>query len=417
LRSQRLLVSGSIVLQMAYLWYTGPYERGHDVGGHIDHVEVVASGNLVTKADDCGQCHHPPIYYWVAAVAAAPVGVRSPAGLFMMQLVSVAAMTGFRIVAATAIAALAPTATAATLGTLLAVFWPATFLRGVGVGNDALFYFLFAMGYLEAVRWFRSDGDRKTFLRAAGYTALAILTKSNGVVLVALLAALWAVRGLRAGKLLRHETYAPLAVAALLAIVPVLSLRKGDPESHMPSAAGFAPLAVGDQPANFLYFDLPTFMREPFTSAWTDALGRQYFLNYMLKTSLFGEFDWRLEPVQRDLGRVISGLSLLLLLGLAAMVLTAPRQDLWNALPSLLLAAGGVLALAAFRYRYPASCTNDFRYIAFIVIPCAELWTAGYDRAARGGTKLRPHAFAAAVAVAFIVLFVAFLTSPLVGVA
>ena len=33
------------------------------------------------------------------------------------------------------------------------------------------------------------------------------------------------------------------------------------------------------------------FNKKVFTSSWVDDGGRQYFWNYLLKTSLFGEFD------------------------------------------------------------------------------------------------------------------------------
>ena len=63
---------------------------------------------------------------------------------------------------------------------------------------------------------------------------------------------------------------------------------------------------VRNNPGNFLFFDLRTFLTQPYTDPWHDELGRQFFWNYLAKTSLFGEFKLLETPKGLWLASIIS---------------------------------------------------------------------------------------------------------------
>ena len=113
----------------------------------------------------------------------------------------------------------------------------------------------------------------------------------------------------------------------------------------------------------------------PFENAWDDELVRQYFWNYMMKTSLFGEF----VLLRKGAGVVFAeavNVSFLVLLVYGI-------RGFWKknvSRRSLLFTAqflAFVLALAFLRFKHPFSCSNDFRYIAPVLLSVVPFMAMG----------------------------------------
>jgi hypothetical protein len=104
-------------------------------------------------------------------------------------------------------------------------------------------------------------------------------------------------------------------------------------------------------------------------------MGRQYFLNYLAKTSLFGEFQLLKTTAGNWLASIIS----ISLLGLVGFALVGLWRIRWNAKTILCLTqvVMFVVAVAALRLTYPYSCSNDFRFILPVLIPCICLSVEG----------------------------------------
>jgi len=116
-------------------------------------------------------------------------------------------------------------------------------------------------------------------------------------------------------------------------------------------------------------------------SPWDDAVGRTNFWNYLLRTSLTGEFSFAGSKVTT----VIAYLWGSLLLALFALALArgwpksmraAYRQSPW-----VLLAFFWVASLMVLRIKLPFACSNDFRYIWPVLVP-ALVWFARSGTAA-----------------------------------
>ncbi len=116
-----------------------------------------------------------------------------------------------------------------------------------------------------------------------------------------------------------------------------------------------------------------TYFRSPYTSAFEDAGGRQYFWQFLAKTSLFGEFKF--------LGFWRAALALFIkfflvwfsAFSIAGWILAIRRK--WNWLIPLSFATVLPFAsIVAVRIIAPFVCVGDFRYILPVIIPAVAFF-------------------------------------------
>ena len=124
-------------------------------------------------------------------------------------------------------------------------------------------------------------------------------------------------------------------------------------------------LKVGNEASNYIFFDLKSFINNPYTSAWNGEWGREYFWNYSLKTAMFGEF----ELVRTQMGRTLATLMSVALLGLLVYAARGFWKTKLQVMHWILLmqTVAFFAALMFLRIKVPFSCSNDFRYIAPVV--------------------------------------------------
>ncbi len=129
-------------------------------------------------------------------------------------------------------------------------------------------------------------------------------------------------------------------------------------------------LYVGNKPENYLFFDINTFLTVPYTSTWEDWGGRQFFWNFLLKSSLFGEFNFPnlfLEIIALILSFILLSMTLFFLAGCFFYMKTKLRKKRRYGL--ILLSVVLLLALLiVWRIKSPLSALADFRYIYPIVV-------------------------------------------------
>jgi hypothetical protein len=281
------------------------------------------------------------------------------------------------------------------LSGLLLALWPAGVLHSVRLGNDPLLYFFFAAAIYGVSAWF-VRGGRKNFWLATWFIIAAMLTKMNGALLLPLFGFLIVWKSLLGevhftkGNLMAFGLAGLLSVGALgFVLYPGWALQESgqreklyvDNIDHVSSK-----LRVGDRLENFVWFDLKTFVTEPFTSPWDDRYGRQYFLNYQGKTGLFGEWSYSGEWAHN----VAVGISVLALF-LAGVVIMAfcrmPKEDLRALWPMWLSAFLLIAGVAYMRWTFPVNI--DFRYVLPVLIPFCCLYNYGlllWER--RGAVRL-----------------------------
>ncbi len=341
-----------------------PYTQfANDVEGHLAYVQYIADNLAIPAADECWTCYHPPVYYTVAApslIASSLLGFASSAGVQLFSLGLSILLLICCLALLKEILAGKPLVLAAALWTV----WPTLLLVAPRIGNDQMFYALHVLCLLSGFSYIRR-GKGSFLIVAVVCAALAIWTKSTGFVSLALVI-LMAVAGYlknRSPEKFRPSKTEVSSWILLLLIFVGLLVEKMVGEGNLVSNANslHSGLRVGNEAGNFLYFDLKSFLTEPYTSAWANGLGREYFLNYAFKSSLFGEFKIVETAFGKTLASLISA-SFLCLVVFAIRGWWKTKLDIYH----WILFAQGVLFFAALgylRYKYPYACSNDFRYI------------------------------------------------------
>ena len=125
---------------------------------------------------------------------------------------------------------------------------------------------------------------------------------------------------------------------------------------------------------NYLVLNPVDFVQIPFTSSLEEGKGREFFWFYLLKSSMFGEFSYH-APTSIFLAKVLSFLLLLLLLLMIPGFFFALKRRFM--IPIVVDVCVLLVSMMIFRYFYPYSCSNDFRYIFPAVLPMAVL--GGYS--------------------------------------
>jgi hypothetical protein len=398
-RWQVAAVACSLALSLLYWRVTPPALRSHDAGGHVQHVGRIGGGDLVPAVESCWQCHHPPLYYLVAATALGFPAEPSPRDERLLLAVALHAV--FLLAGARALGELVGCTRRRDLATWLLCLWPAGIVHSVRIGNDALSYVWFALAFLALARWLVRD-DARALVAACACAVLGAFTKANAAVIGGSIVLLVAARAAWRRRLERREARAIAVLGGGFLAAAALLAWKGDQWDRL--SVNSDVLRVGAAPGNFLCLDLRSFVTHPFTSPFLDAAGRQCFWNYLLKTALFGEFDYR-DPALVGLGAALNAgfVAVLALAAVGGSRLWRRRQP--GHLALLLVPLGlAAAALLAMRISFPSVTAGDFRYAHPVVIPLVALWA----EAARKEDQVAMRRLHAAVAVVFAAASIAF---------
>lgn len=394
------LLLGAYGLYLAYLGYTSYGERNYDAGAQLEYIRHIVEKRRLPTAEACFVCHHPPAYYALSAppyAFFAKTKLASPA--FGVQLFSL----GLFLVFVTASVSLVRLYTSdpwrIRLAAALVAYWPYSVHNSVRVHNDSLVSTLMVLAFFFVVRWQRDDRPRDLYL-ASAVIAFALLTKSSAYVLVATLLVLLAHRlYARAGR------KAQLGRAAIVGVVLAAAMfantwRKGEGRAEgaesslvdrrgalchklLGSACDIHPNSwVDNRPFNYLWFDLRSFLAEPYVLSDRDETGRQFFWNHLAQSSLFGTHNKVADrettyELNAHVAVVMHALTVGMMgfLGLSFLQLDRRRLARY-AVP--LLGLGFFVAFAiAFRALVPAPHHGDFRH----VFPMLSLLSLAYASA------------------------------------
>ena len=356
----------AVVIRAVFLMNIPYTNFSYDVDGHVAYVQYLVENHSVPGVDDCWTCYHPPVYY----VSAVPsylfgewLGVSGTTGLqvYSLLLSIVTVFLGMLFLRSFL------SGKALGIASVLWAFWPVMILVSPRIGNDQLFYMLHMLCMWGGVNYLK-EGRGKYLLVAVIATAFAMWTKATAVVtlgtlFVFVILGYWV--NLRRRRLTCSE-WVSAGLLLLLVVAIVLQHLLGD-STLVGNSSGLAGrLKVGNEAFNYIFFDLKSFVVHPFTSAWNDDLGREYFWNYAFKTSLFGEFEMVRNVVGRNLATIMSCTFLgLIVYAARSFWKTKLRMIHWFL---LLQGAAFIAALMFLRMKHPYSCSNDFRYILPAII-------------------------------------------------
>jgi hypothetical protein len=373
-----------------YLGYTSYGERNYDGGPQLQYIEYLVKNHKRPPAMHCLICHHPPLYYVTGAlVFAACKATRLADPAVGLQLLGLALFMLFLAYGARTAEALLPRRRDQRLAVALMAFWPYSVHNSVRLHNDSMVCAWMAIAVFHIVRWAQRERPRDLYL-AALFTALGLLTKSSAYALVPVLGALLAVRFFRSRDKLRFVRRGVVAGAILVGALVLNAQGKDSPSARrgplchkiLGNACDIDKgMFVGNKLKNYVYLDLPTFLREPYALAQREGSGRQYFWNHLLKSSLFGTHNTVADrETAYELNRGVAWVMNVLLLGMIGYLglglVLVPRRALgrWTAVILNLLSA--VAFMVGFRVLIPAPHHSDFRHIFHVVILVAIAYAA-----------------------------------------
>jgi hypothetical protein len=355
------------ILFRSFFYLDIPYKRfSMDVEGHIEYIQYVINNHSIPGKDECWSCYHPPVYYIAAApsyVLGEYLGMQGTTGLQAFSLLLSVLTTFFGLLFLKKILERGP---ALVLSSALWVFWPLMILVAPRIGNDQLFFFLHVLCVWAGICYVK-DCRGKYLIMSVIAAALAMWTKSTGIVSLGMVF-VFAVSGFFANR--RWQSLSKSEIISWILFVAAaihFAVRKllGDELVGNANALNSG-MRVPNETANYLYFDLQNFLTQPFTSGWDSSMGRDYFWNFMLKSSMFGEWTMLSTPAGRFWATMMS----VFLLGLIVYAIRGFWRTRLNLSHWILLLQGVafIASLMALRIKYPFGCSNDFRYILPVLL-------------------------------------------------
>jgi hypothetical protein len=276
--------------------------------------------------------------------------------------------------------------------------WPSGILHSSRIGNDSLFYAIFAMGFYYICK-FQKDNKNNSLVSATISTCLAVVTKSNGLILVPILVLVIFQNNLIKSKLaldinskVKHEKtwhwkktifttlktlfYVGIAYSVNLGRTLYSSIVNGTNWLVSSSETISETLSARNGFGEYLTFDPIAFLSTVFVDTRYDEQ-RHNFWYFLLKSSLFGEFDFQ-TSWQRNIAVLLQFFVLVLVLFFIILFF----QDLlhWKKNTKdksrVLLWFTALLMLGSlifYRLKLPFTSNNDFRYIFPVLIPVSIL--------------------------------------------
>lgn len=363
-----------IALRFCYTLYTGAGTRTYDVyrheWGHLDYIKYIAEHHWLPPVNSC-QAYHPPVHHIISAVVLNTGKLFTLDEFFALKLVQLvmAVLNSLTLIFFyKTLRELKVSGTTAITAVSVFAFHPTNIYFASRINNDNTMLFFYAVAFYYLIKWLNKN-TFKNIVMLALFLSLAILTKKSAVMLAfpaaaAFLATLARNRG-------RFKAYLKQFMAFGLVSIPLSvshQLRNfilfGQSFGYVPSfGVGFIPSTY-----NLLYLPVDRLLKDPFNNGGIE--GGEFFLEFLLKSSLFGE--WR-YPGLEDLATILILLSVANVVILLTYIFMLKKEDIggYEFIFLINLAVPFILA-AKFRTDFPVACSQDFRYIAPVLI------SAGY---------------------------------------
>lgn len=409
-----IILFAGLAVNIFYLSKT-PYDiRSYDVDGHIKYIEYVAQNFKIPHPDICWECHQSPLYYTLAAIIYKAVilfGISDKNIIyFILQIFSVFLFFIFSAVSvlilknifiankSEEIKNISLKKFVFYLASFLFVFWPTNIMNSIRITNDTLFYVFYALVIFFLIRWLERIDNKNLYLSIL-FSFLSFTTKSHGFlafVLVGLCVIFIFIKDKKKFYNLKFyfkTTGILLAVFLIGFFVSRLGARvidkiNGEGQKSNLLVWNVAGLNGGlfteNKVKNYAYFDTKIFLTEPYINNWEDKYGRQYFWNFLLKNSLFGEFFFNVIAAEN----VAIGMSLLLLMmvfWIVGYMLFSTKESFKN---NFVLKINAIFLLFSFlAHRIILSANPDFRFILPILISFCSFAGVGILEYRRRGLK------------------------------
>lgn len=393
------ILVGGLVVRIFYFSVTDYNTRAHDTFDHLEYVNYFVEHKSLPPIEMSARrvFFHPPLYYSSTAVISSLInsvsseqksvvnrGVQTLSLFYSLVFMLFSVKTVFLFYGRVGVIKSSeleisrarfkdfitkPTVRFAAFAAALVAFWPSVILHSIRVGNDPLVYMFSAMALYYLVKFYFMPFPRYAIYFSI-VVALGVLTKvSAGIFIPVALVVL--VFMLIKGRLKFDIKLVKLVgicgvifvTSSAFALYPgvALKMQGGKENVYIEDIDNLhSGLRVKNEARNYFWFDIKIFMTEVYTSPWKDRQGRQFFWNYLSKTSLFGEWSFEGELVATFASTVSLAFLVILFYTLVA-ALNMTWRDVQTVLPLLVYSLVMYGAVTYMRITFPVNI--DFRYI------------------------------------------------------
>lgn len=378
-----LIITIGLLSRIIYGLSTPYGVRSYDSHAHLEYVQYLTEQWSIPPASGW-EFHQPPLYYASAAVIAR---VGKIAGWPLSKIVPWIQLLSSAIACATLLAGLwigvqiFPHTHRRSLHvyTILLVGLPGLIMFSSRISNDPLLTLeVFLAGGL-LLRWWRTKNVFDWYpLWILG--GLAFLTKLNGIVIPMSIAVLAFLQTQYVKLPIRHWVIGLTVFLLMTLWLPIIRFQGQSSDIRnfiMTGKSGINhALSVEHVPADFLTFNPIEMVKKPFNKTYGNDGRRSNSLEFLFRSSLFGEFS---DFSAAWLAKGIIVLALLLLpwmaYGLASIPIRFDRSDT----PVIVLFLITLILWLAYIIIFQFSPEQDFRFSPFFAVAAAYFIAKGLE--------------------------------------
>lgn len=407
-----LLIIASFLLKLCYMLYTEGVARQHDTDGHTAHfgyAEWIYSNGTLPNTNDY-QFYHPPLNAFIQSrfmvffevlftfinnnalwlVGGKPFALNAESYFYACQTLAVLYSVIISVTSCKILKRLQIDGVGGIIAICFILFFPRFVQLSGQLNNDLLGIMLTIVSVYWSIRFFQ-DQSWLNICFLAGFLGLALMTKLNTATICLPVAILFLfvfidrIKTKNTEKIVdictKYFTFILICAPLGLWFQVYANVRFGQPFAYVfPYLNGELSTASIPWYRRFLIPSFTSVVSTPFANAWEDY----NIIDYMIKSSMFGEFNyWN--------GTAFAFVAVVLqyLYHIAFVVTTVfwvlhhkfEKTKLFD-LKTILLGSIHLTLLVsqvAFYIKMPFGCTMDFRYVVPLVLSSGGLLGAMYN--------------------------------------
>lgn len=398
LKVVKVFLALGILIRLCYTLFTSAGTRTYDVyrdqWGHLDYIKYIAQNISLPPVNDC-QAYHPPVHHIIAAFSfnqSRHFTLNENVRLKVIQLVMVLLSSLTLYLFYKMLKELKCSNVTILTATALFAFHPVNIYFSSRINNDNTLLFFYTLAFYFMIKWMNSHSYKDIIFLAVS-AALAALSKFSGFILVPVIGCGFITTLYKNWKenitYLRQFTlfgllYVPLSMSYQIRNYVLFGQHFG----YVPSLGkGFTPTFY-----NLVALPVDEIIKSPYNHG--GLKGGEFFLEFLLKSSLFGEWEY---PGLEILAYPLLILSVILILCVLAYLLVSGKRAGNLRYLFILNLIIPILLAIKFRWDFPVACSQDFRYIAPVLISLAYFLGDAINRLRLRNQKLLANTLLACI--------------------
>lgn len=348
----------------------------NDVYGHIDYTEYIANQWFSPAFYFGREYFQPPTYYYLTGTVYSLfrdsefINPLSAVRAVSLALFSIYCLYGIR----TLRLCVKHENLAYYVACILLVFWPVNMIMATRINNDIALTAAWAAMLFYAARWWQLR-DMKDLRFALCALAIAFAIKSSAVV-PAFILGMCMLAGLLTRRIAWKSLFGRHCFLGYIAVLTGIAINVSKAAYlQFWHKRDITNLHFGGTGPNFmswdhfLRFDIKSFIERPQLIRF-DEPG---YLNYAIKTLLYGEFIWKWPMIATAINYLVLALLALLIAGLAKRLMQWRAQE-YGITPYVLGIMLPLLSVSVFTYVKHNFVCQDSRFIVPVLIAFVALY-------------------------------------------